>query len=185
MKPFAPVPPAGLPEMVFLIEAGADIYAVHRALEAKFGARRDAAYLWSLQRHPAGDVCIVRHPASFAPPPLAAGERWLFGLHARIGQKDAATGRRHSYRREGTDRRLQWLERRGAEHGFAVIAATAEAVRERVRKPKAGFWLDRSQFSGRIEIVDPEKVAAAMATGIGGGRAWGLGMLRLIAKQED
>ena len=185
MNPFPPISPAAVPEMVFPLEPGTDVYAVHRGLEAKFGVRRDGAYLWSLQRSPAGDVCIVRLAAGFAPPPLVTGERWLFSLHARIGQKDAATGRRQAYRRENTGRRLRWLERRAAEHGFAVAAATVETVREQVRKPKAGFWLDCSQFSGLIEIVDPEKVAAAMATGIGGGRAWGLGMLRLLGKQED
>ena len=135
MKRAAPTPPAGAPERVFPLEAGADVYAVHRALEAKFGPRREAAWLWALQRGPAGDVCILRLPAGFAPPRLAAGERWLFRLHARVGQKDAATGRRRSWRRGEADRRLAWLERRGAEHGFAVAAASVEIVRERVRKP--------------------------------------------------
>ena len=185
MKRAAPAPPAGAPERVFPIEAGADVYAVHRALEARFGPRREAAWLWALQRGPAGDVCILRLPAGFAPPRLAAGERWLFRLHARVGQKDAATGRRRSWRRGETDRRLAWLERRGAEHGFAVAAAAVEIVRERVRKPKAEFWIDCSEFSGVVEITDPERVAAAMAAGIGGGRAWGLGMLRLLGKQEE
>lgn len=83
-----------------------------------------------------------------------------------------------------TSRRLEWLERRGVEHGFAVVVATVEVVREPVARTKGGFWLDRSEFSGVVEIVNPEKVAAAMRTGIGGGRAWGLGMLRLIEKRE-
>ena len=180
-----PASPADVPEMVFPLESGADIYAIHRALEAKFGPRREAGWLWSLQRGSAGDACIVRLPGDFAAPPLSAGERWLFSLHARVAQKDGTTGRRRSWRPDETGRRLRWLERRGAEHGFAVVAAAVEAVREPVRKLKTGFWLDRSEFSGLIEIVDPEKGKAAMTAGIGGGRAWGLGMLRLLGKQED
>ena len=185
MSVSASAPPAEAPERAFPLEAGADVYAVHRALEAKFGPRREGAWLWALQRGAAGDVCIVRLPEGFAPPRLAVGERWLFRLHARIGQKDAATGRRRSWRRGETGRRLAWLERRGAEHGFAVAAAAVEIVREMVRKPKAEFCLDRSEFSGVVEITDPERVAAAMTAGIGGGRAWGLGMLRLLGKQEE
>ena len=181
----APAPPADPPELVFPLEPGADIYAIHRALEAKFGPRREAAWLWALKRGPSRDLCIVRLPRRFAAPPLAPGERWLFGLHARIGQKDATTGRRRSWRVEDTRQRLRWLERRGAEHGFVVVTATVEAMREPVRKPGAAFWLDRSAFSGAIEIAEPEKVKAAMIAGIGGGRAWGLGMLRLLGKRED
>ena len=176
---------APAPETVFPLEPGADVYAIHRALEAKFGPRREAAWLWSLQRGPSGDLCVVRRPSDFAAPALAAGERWLFSLHARVGQKDAATGRRRSWRRDEAGHRLQWLERRGAAHGFAVVAAAIDAVREPVRKPGAAFWLDRSEFSGIIEIVDPGKVITAMTAGIGGGRAWGLGMLRLIGKRKE
>ena len=127
----------------------------------------------------------MRLADEFTPPALAAGEHWLFSLHARIGQKDRITGRRRSWRRAESDRRVQWLERRGGEHGFSVVAATVDVVREPIHRPKSGFWLDRSEFSGVLRIAAPERMAAAMTTGVGGGRAWGLGMLRLIGKQED
>ena len=184
MSPSASGSPTEAPELAFPLEPGVDIYSIHRALDAKFGARHEVAYLWSLLRGQSGDVCIVRLPGRFSVPALSAGERWLFRLHARIGQKDRSTGIRRSYRRTDTGRRLEWLERRGVEHGFAVVVATVEVVREPVARTKGGFWLDRSEFSGVVEIVNPEKVAAAMRTGIGGGRAWGLGMLRLIEKRE-
>ncbi len=172
-------------ELVFPLDSGADIYAIHRALDAKFGARRNSAYLWSLQRGSGGDACIVRLPGEHAAPALRANELWLFELHARVGQKDRATGRRRAWAAGNETRRLRWLKRRGAEHGFAVVAAKVEIVREAVRKPGAGFWIDRSLFSGIIRIVDTEKVTAAVAGGIGGGRAWGLGMLRLLGKREE
>lgn len=177
-----PASPADAAEYAFALEAGADIYAIHAALASRFGARGENAYLWSLRRGASGDVCIVRMAAAFPAPALAEGERWLFDLHARVSQKDRDSGRRRSWRRADPARRLRWLERRGGEHGFAVVAATVDVIRERVRKPKAGFWLDRSEFSGIVEIVDPARTAAAMANGIGGGRAWGLGMLRLIGR---
>ena len=177
--------PAAVPELVFPLEPGADVYAIHQSLDAKFGSRHGTAYLWCLQRGDSGDLCIVRLPERFSAPALAAGERWLFSLHARIGQKDKDTGVRRSYRRTDAARRLHWLERRGTAHGFSVVTATVAVVREPVSRPKGGFWLDRSEFSGVVEIVNPEQVTAALKTGIGGGRAWGLGMLRLIRKQED
>ncbi len=93
----------------------------------------------------------MRLPRRFAAPPLAPSERRLFGLRARIGRKDAATGRRRSWR--------------GAGHGFAVVAATVEAVREPVRKPGAAFRLDRSALSGAGGIAEPEKVKAEAACG--------------------
>ena len=184
MKRALSAPPAGAAELAFPLEPGAGLYAIHRALEARFGPRAETGYLWALRRGEECDVCLVRQPDAFAAPPLAAGERRLFALDARVGQKEGATGRRRSWRRADAAPRLQWLERRGAEHGFAVVAARVEAAREQVRKPGAAFWLDRSEFSGIVEIVDPERVAAAMAAGIGGGRAWGLGMPRLLATKE-
>lgn len=181
----ASAPPAEPGELAFPLESGADLYALHRALEARFGPRREAGWLWALLRRPDGDLCVVRRPAGFAAPPLAAGQRWLFGLHARVGQKDGATGRRGSWRRAAAAQRLSWLERRGAEHGFAVVRAAVEVAREEVRKPGAAFWLDRSEFSGIARIVDPGKAALALASGVGGGRAWGLGMLRLIREWKE
>lgn len=180
-----PTPEPTVPELVFQLEADADVYSVHRALNARFGTRRETAYLWALRRDPSGDVCIVRPASGYAPLELQAGERWLFSLHARVAQKDIESGRRRSYRRGEEGRRLRWLSRRGNEHGFAVVAATVSVVREPVHKPNASFWLDRSEFSGVVEIVEPERVTEAMENGIGGGRAWGLGMLRLIGKQKD
>lgn len=177
--------PAPASERAFLLETRADLYGLHQVLEARFGPRRETAWLWSLQRDPAGDVCIVRLSGGFVAPALSAGEYWLFRLHARVGQKDRITGRRGAYRRNEADRRRQWLERRGVEHGFAIVEAAVRVVREPVHKPGARFWLDRSEFSGVIEIVEPDKVAAAMTAGIGGGRAWGLGMLRLLGKRGE
>lgn len=175
----------GPAELAFPLEPDAGIYALHRALDARFGPRRDTGYLWALLRGlPEGDVCIVRLPDRYEAPPLAAGERWLFSLHARVGQKDGATGRRRVWRRGESARRLQWLERRGADCGFSVASASVSVGRERVLKPGSAFWLDRSEFSGIVEVADPGKVAAALAAGVGGGRAWGLGMLRLLRKCE-
>lgn len=185
MSPPPITTPAPVSDRAFLLDTRVDLYGLHHVLEARFGPRREAAWLWSLQRDPTGDVCIVRLPCGFVAPALAAGEHWLFRLHARVGQKDRVTGRRGAYRRNDADRRRQWLERRGGEHGFAVVLATVRVVREPVRKPGARFWLDRSEFSGVVEIVDPDKVAAAMTAGIGGGRAWGLGMLRLLGKTGE
>ena len=172
-------------ERAFPLGPGTDLYALHRALEARFGSRREAAWLWALLRAPEGDVCLVRLPGEFAAPPLAADRRWLFSLHARVSQKDGATRRRRAWRRNDPERRLSWLARRGAEHGFAVDRAAVAVTREKVRKPGAAFWLDRSEFSGVARIVDPGKAAAALSSGVGGGRAWGLGMLRLIREQEE
>ena len=36
--------------------------------------------------------------------------------------------------------RRQWLERRGVEHGLAIVLATVRAVREPIRKPGARLW---------------------------------------------
>ena len=172
-------------ERVFTLAPGANRYAVHRALWSRFGAREASRYLWALERGRAADACIVRPLARYAPPPLALGARWLFTLHARIVQKDRATGRRHAWRRDDAERRRRWLDARGAVHGFRVVRATVEAAREPVHKPRARFWLDRSEFSGVLEIADPNTLEAALRHGIGGGRAWGLGMLRLLRQQED
>lgn len=176
----APVAEPG--ELVFTLAPGAGLYAVHCALGRRFGARAQSGYLWALERGRTGDACIVRRLAGYAPPALAEGERWLFALHARIAQKERATGRRHAWRRTDTARRRRWLDARGAEHGFRIVRATVEAAREPVHKPGARFWLDRSVFCGVLEISDAGKARAALRHGVGGGRAWGLGMLRLLGR---
>ena len=170
-------------ELVFTLAPGAGLYAVHCALGRRFGARAQSGYLWALERGHAGDACIVRRLAGYAPPALAEGGRWLFALHARIAQKERATGRRHAWRR----RRHRAAAVAGSTPGapstaFRIVRATVEAAREPVHKPGARFWLDRSVFCGVLEITDASKARAALRHGVGGGRAWGLGMLRLLRR---
>ncbi len=172
------------PELVFSLATDGNIYAMHQTLESIVGPRVETGYLWSLRRFASDSVCVVRVPTTFPRPHLVTEDRWLFSLHGLVKQKDRLTGRRRSYRRDDVERRLSWLRRRGEDHGFSLAIASVRVRREPIERPGAGFWLDVSEFSGVLVVEEPEKVVQALTTGVGGGRAWGLGMLRLLKRKE-
>ena len=105
----------------------ADRYAVHAALDERWGRRGSIGFLWCIGRVEDGPAARVRLPADhpdgdrgipIVSPPAGASLR--FRLNANITHKIGTTGKRASWPREEIEPRLRWLARRAAENGFVV-----------------------------------------------------------------
>jgi len=103
----------------------------------------------------------------------------------------AARGRRVALLRE--EDRILWLERQGERHGFRIVRRTMQAGGESVERlalrvgNRRTLWWSREgrpnarhdgcDFEGVLEVVNPERFAAALRSGIGPGKAFGFGLL--------
>ncbi len=131
---------------------------------------------------------------------LAAGTRLAFRLRANPTRKiDTRSGpdgqRRHGRRVElrAEQDQLAWLRRKGEECGFALVQARARPAPLGVAPPgkqtgtreSAGEGAGLRQrltfaailFEGELVITDAERFRAALARGIGPGKAYGFGLL--------
>lgn len=113
----------------------------------------------------------------------------------------------------GEEAQLAWLERKGRDHGFALAAATARAdgrlpnVRSaplgrqtgfRPREAGAGAEAGSGSgpaprprmtfgavlFEGELRVTDADRLRAALAAGIGSGKAYGFGLLSVAPAGE-
>jgi len=76
------------------------------------------------------------------------------------------------------DEQLAWLARKGEAHGFRVLSAAATR-QERVDDARRDLKFLSVQFDGVLQVVDPARLAEAVAAGIGSGKAFGFGLLSL------
>lgn len=81
------------------------------------------------------------------------------------------------------EERLQWLRRKGEQNGFAVVEVQElEQTKVQGRHPQeqggAMYW-DVIHYQGVLQITDAQRFRSAVETGIGPGKAYGLGMLLL------
>lgn len=136
---------------------------------------------------------------------IATGMRLIFRLRAnptkRIsdrtpGRENALLGKRVALLSE--DEQLNWLARKGQNHGFQPAVT---AVRPELPDVRAGAQgLDRGRrpahdatpamalrfgavlFSGQLEVTDRTAFVAALEHGIGSGKAFGFGLLSVAAQ---
>ena len=75
--------------------------------------------------------------------------------------------------------RRSWLDVEGEKGGFELLALHANADRhDVVASGGRKFWIDATQFTGVLKVVDTTKFSLALANGIGRvGKAFGMGML--------
>jgi len=170
-------------DLLLQVAEEADRYALHAALDARFGRRGAAGYLWALGRVAEGPAVRVRlppdHPEATGGLPITApteGASFAFRLAANITRKDGRSGHRRAWPRDETRPREAWLCRRAAEHGFRVEAAALDIGRVFIRK-RPGFWLDETVFTGTLAVTDAGRFAAALAGGVGQRGAFGFGLL--------
>ena len=135
---------------------------------------------------------------------IGVGASLLFRLRANPtkrlsdrtpGRENALLGKRVALLRESEQ--LAWLGRKGEEHGFRLLAtelsADVPAVQaaaqgtERGRRPSRNgvaampLCFGAVLFSGRLEVTDAERFQAALAGGIGSGKAFGFGLLSVAS----
>jgi CRISPR system Cascade subunit CasE len=134
---------------------------------------------------------------------LDVGQRWGFRLVAnpvhkvKIADNETDTQRRAML---GVGMRESWLYRKAELHGFQVATALSESgenlgpaltltaadVAEFSRRdPEAGgrkaVTIARTQYDGVLEVTDPESLRLALVRGIGPAKAYGCGLMTLVA----
>jgi CRISPR system Cascade subunit CasE len=119
---------------------------------------------------------------------LAAGQMLSFRLRAnptkRLSAGKGNNGKRIGIYKE--EDQLAWLTRKGEQHGFRVLQA--QVSRDGKIKDEDAIHRDDQthklellsvQFDGILEVTDPEKLVAAVQTGIGSAKGFGFGLLSL------
>lgn len=161
----------------------ADRYALHAALDQRFGRRGSSGYLWSPGMVADGTAVRVRLPPDHAEAEAGmpihsagAGDRLGFRLRSNVTRKFGPQARRVSLPRDAADKRRAWLERRAAEHGFSVDRVELSVDRIFIRKGR-GFWIDETIFSGSLTVADAARFGAALVGGVGQRGAFGFGLL--------
>jgi CRISPR system Cascade subunit CasE len=135
---------------------------------------------------------------------ITTGARLVFRLRANPtkrlsdrtpGRDDPLVGKRVALLREADQ--MAWLARKGERHGFRLVAteaspevpearaASQETARGRRRRQGGASAITLSfgavLFSGQLEVTDRAAFGAALADGIGSGKAFGFGLLSIAA----
>lgn len=113
-------------------------------------------------------------------PALSAGQRLAFRLRANPTVK--RDGKRLAWLR--TEDQVAWLERKGADHGFAVLTchAASDGFAHGKKTDDGGarrVTLLTVRFDGILQVTDAGRLREAVATGIGPSKAYGCGLLSL------
>jgi CRISPR system Cascade subunit CasE len=117
-------------------------------------------------------------------PVIAKGRRLCFRLRANPTVK--RNGKRHGITR--SEEQLQWLERKAEGAGFCPMDVTvrkstryvsvSKSIRSRQQQTHLG-----ADYEGILEVTDPERFAATMASGIGPAKGYGFGLLSIAPLQ--
>jgi CRISPR system Cascade subunit CasE len=117
-------------------------------------------------------------------PAFARGLRLRFRLRANPTVRRKVPDREEGIRVGvvGEDRQRAWLEAQAAKAGFTFEAVDiTDEGPITARKPDGGHRMTfRSvRFDGVLVVTDPDHLKAALAAGIGSGKAFGFGLLSL------
>ena len=116
---------------------------------------------------------------------ICEGQTWNFDLIAWPSKKVAREGANNSRRRmlRSTDERLLWLQRKAQQNGFNLLSVRELESAQQTGWHDAGiggqFHVHSYHYQGMLRVTDAERIQEAVCTGIGPGKAYGLGMLIL------
>ncbi len=109
-------------------------------------------------------------------PAVRAGQRLYFRLRANPVAKRATPDRPDLTRRFGLvkeNEQLQWLARKGAQHGFRVLSCS---VVEEGKIKMRGLTHFAVLYEGILEVLEPERFLTAVRCGIGPAKGFGFGL---------
>lgn len=120
----------------------------------------------------------VTGPAKTVDLKISQGAKLQFRLRANPVKRDPESHRRMALREEEYP---DWLSRKMRAAGARLVAfRTRHQQRQHVHKPGWPTIIhDTVLFEGVLEVTDPERLAEAVATGIGPAKAFGCGLLSL------
>ncbi len=154
--------------------AGISTYEMHQLLESMTdGARPLFVDL--------GDRALVRSERPLTNhgtpvPEYSDGDVVGFQLRASCGTR--CRGKHRYFRKGDWKSRQEWLERKAANAGFAVLATTITSGFDKIEKKDGKITIDRSDFSGVLRVTDIEKFNETLKFGVSGpAKAFGRGLL--------
>ena len=116
---------------------------------------------------------------------MEAGNVFSFQLVTAPFRKVAEDGARNSRRRalRTQEERLAWLQRKAEQGGFRVLSVEekpAEKLTARHAPENGGsLTVNAYCYTGLLQVMNAERFRQAITSGIGPGKAYGLGMLML------
>jgi len=144
--------------------AGVDGYATHRMVAGLV----DGAPALHVD---GGETLTIRTDAA-----MPSGHIVGFTLRACVSVKNK--GRHRYFPTSDWRSRHAWLARKGLQHGFEIITVHCTASHCVVDKRPGPFTIDDTQFTGVLKVVDAQKFAVALLSGVGNtARTFGFGML--------
>jgi CRISPR system Cascade subunit CasE len=191
----------------------ANIHDMHRTVMSAFPniteatpARQAHAVLWRLDSTNDGFVQYVQSrtepdwgvlpeghltaPAEVRPlrPVLDAvvpGRRWAFRIVANPTWCEARSRKRLVHREP--ERQVEWLVRKGKQHGFVIPTSGEEPdvapspIPTLVGRKNAAtkITVEAVRFDGHLVVTDPEAFTSAVVGGIGRAKAYGCGLISL------
>lgn len=125
---------------------------------------------------------------------LQSGELFSFRLRANPTKRLGKSAEYDKGKRVGIydeDKQLAWLAHKGEQHGFRVLQAQVSRDGkikddDAIHRQDATHKLEllSVQFDGVLQVADPEKLTAALQTGIGSAKGFGFGLLSLAPAQR-
>ena len=165
-----------------------DCNRMHRAVQALFDCARQHGDV--LYRTLDGDLKIrtdrflkgrglpdgftVRNVTELDVP--AAGRVMRFRL--ACAPRNSKDGKKHFLKKE--EERAAWLDRKLAEAGVQLLTLDEQGLfRVHGSRKHREITMGAASYTGTLQITDRELLETALRTGIGAGKAYGLGMLIL------
>lgn len=162
-------------------------YEMHRTLERAFAGKTSRA-LWRLHkdcltlRGVEGDGIFEEFPAGYI---KGGPARTTFNLvdgsiHGfRLLANPIVTREKKRRNLVGSRNQTGWLVRQGEKHGFRLLDCSIVGSRNHMPKNPKGISIVATEFRGVLEITDLERFEECLQNGIGCGKAFGLGLLKL------
>ena len=157
---------------------------VSRSDEASILVQTTEPVDWSpLERQHPGYCAAIQANKAVGALRFAAGELFHFRLHASPTRTFA--GKRTGLLDESAQ--LEWASRMAGESGFELVACDRRrGYLERHRKPDGNeMVIAVAELEGVLRVLDEGKFKTAIRSGIGRGKAFGLGLLSLAPTASD
>lgn len=126
---------------------------------------------------------LAKHPSvkTYEELLFVKGQLLRFQLRANAVKRDKSTGKRVALVKD--DDRVQWLERKGKDHGFSLVESMASSHNSNWRQftmPVQGqrkrATVNMVDFQGVLRVENPELLNLAIRNGVGPAKGLGCGL---------
>ncbi len=173
-RAYAPLASTSLPRFLWRLESGVGISS-----SATLLVQSDVSADWSALDALSGYVAEVlgNKPVDLEQL-IETGVRYRFRLLAN--PTVTRNGKRYGLTKD--EEQFGWLSRQGEKHGFLLTACQrlrSERIQTRQGRPSNRITVHSVLFEGLLNVTDRERMRQAISTGLGHGKALGLGLLSL------